>query len=358
MITAKVNRPVFDPNNPTDPKVKLTATVSHGSVSKQFDLNLIVRMQGVSDSQAVILDLNELIVPTETKQNLVLPIVGKNGSTISWNSSDAATVKEDGTVERPAYDKGDSTVTLTATCTKGTEKQTQSFTVKVIHWTLAEEVAAAAELVNWALVKGTNTDSQAIADNLVLPGSIGRSVATTWTIVSSSAGTGSTTGIIDISTGVVTRPTYTQGQVSVQIKCTLTKQTETRDVTLNPFILSPAPMTDSEVLASATTLLESSKFLGTNSSLTQVQSDMQLPYRLVDANASRATIAWSLVTATTHTAVTTSPYIALSTLADYCLADVTRPASTVGNITIGLKATLTINSLTNTKYFDLTILSN
>lgn len=358
MITAKVHRPDFDPLNPVDPKVKLTAKVSHGNVEKYFDMNLVVRMLGISDSQAVILDLNELIIPAEVRDNLTLPVLGSNGSTISWASSDAVVVGTGGTVNRPNYDQADATITLTATSTKGVETQTKTFNITVKKWTLSEEMENAVSLVNWDLVRGTNTNSQAITDNLVLPAIVGRSVAATWTIVSSSVGTGATTGIIEISTGVVTRPTYTQGQVSVQIKCSLVKDTENEEVTLAPFILAPAAMTDAEVLASAKTLLESSKFLGVvNPSLTQVSNDMQLPFRLTETDASRATIAWTIVTAGTHTDLASSPYLALSNQAEYCLADITRPTSAAGNISIGLKATITVNSLTDTKFFDLTILA-
>ena len=359
MITAKVHRPAFDPANPADPKVKVTATVSHGSVTKYFDMDLIVRMLGISDSQAVILDLNAITLPAETKDNLTLPLIGTNGSTISWKSSDSTIVADSGVVTRPDNAAtGNATVTLTATSKKGTESQTKTFSVIIDKWTIVEEADSAAALVNWDLVKGTNTNSQAITDNLVLPAVVGRNVAATWSIVSSSVAAGSTTGVIDIATGVVSRPTYTQGQVSVQIKCKLVKDTETREVVLPPFILSPLPMTDAEVLASAKTLLESSKFLGTaNTSLTQITDDMQLPFRLTDANASRAAISWTLVTVPAHTAVATSPYIALSNTADYCYADVTRPNTATGNVSIGLKATLTVGSLTDTKIFDLTILA-
>jgi hypothetical protein len=239
MITAKVHRPAFDPTNPDNPKVKLTATVSHGSVSKLFDLDLLVRREGMTNSQAVVLDANAITLPTETRVNLTLPTIGVNGSTITWKSSDATVITTNGTVTRPDNTGSDTTITLTATCTKGTATQDTVFNVKVFKWTIDEEVNDAYAKVTWDLVKGTNTNSQAIDHNLVLPGVIGRSVTATWALVSSSVASGSTTGIIDMTTGVVTQPTYTQGQVSVQIKCTLKKDTITKEVTLPPFILAP-----------------------------------------------------------------------------------------------------------------------
>lgn len=361
MKIAKVHRPAFDSSLTDHPSVTLKARVTHGSVQKEFDLNLKVKMLGITDSQAVILDLNALSIPTETKENLNLPTIGKNGSTIVW-TADKSNISSAGVVTRPDVTSADETVVLTATCTKGTETQHKQFTVNVVHWTQVEEADAAAELVTWDLVKGVNTNSQAITDNLVLPTTVGRNVTAIWSLVSTSVDASSTTGKIDVATGVITRPTYTQGQVTFQIACKLTKDTETRNVTLPPFIMAPAPMTNQEVLNAAKALLESSLFLGSNTSLTQITSDMQLPYRLSDANASRASITWTLVTASTHTAVASSPYIALSDTADYCFADVTRPTTAAGNISIGLKATITVGvdaaKVTDTKIFDLTILAS
>lgn len=361
MKIAKVHRPAFDPNLKEHPSVKLTATVTHGSVTKEYELDLKVKMLGITDSQAVVLDLNDLVVPTSTVENLILPTIGKNGSTITW-SSDKDNISSSGTVTRPDVNEDDAVVTLTAACTKGKESQTKKFQVTVSHWTQVEEVAQAASLVNWDLVKGTNTNSQAITDNLVLPAEVGRKVTATWALVSTSADSASTTGKINISTGVVTRPTYTQGQVTFQISCTLTKDTQTRTVVLPAFIMAPMPMTNQEVLDSAKALLESSVFLGTNTSLTQITSDMKLPFRLSDPNASRAVISWSLVTSPAHIALTTSPYIALSNTADYCLADVTRPTNTDGNKSIGLKADISVgadaNKVTDSKFFDITILAS
>lgn len=357
MNTAKVTRPIFNVESPENPSVKLTATIKHGSVTKEYDLNVIVRMLGVTDSQAVILDLNELVIPKETTEDLKLPKIGRNGSTIIWTSNTEATINPSGIVVRPDSGQEDITVTLTAECKKAGETQTKSFTVKVKSWTIKEEADKAAALVDWDLIKGVNTNSQAVTDNLILPATVGRSVTATWSIISSSAGV-SATGKIDIATGVITRPTYTQGQVYVQLKCALVKQTEHREIILNPIILAPAPMTDTEVLNSAVSLLESSKFLGTNASLAQITENMKLPYRLVDASASRATITWALVEASSHSPKPTSPYIALSNTADYMLATITRPGASVGNISIGLQATIAVGSvLTQSKYFDMTILN-
>ena len=65
-------------------------------------------------------------------KNLMLPSVGKNGSTITWISSNTAVIKTDGTVTRPAWDKEDAVITLTATISKGASSDTVTFTATVI----------------------------------------------------------------------------------------------------------------------------------------------------------------------------------------------------------------------------------
>ncbi len=362
METAKVHRPQFVAGE-DNPSVKLTATVTHNSVSKDFELDLKVKMLGMNDSQAVVLDINDLVLPAETKVNLNLPTIGKNGSTIKWDSHNSPNIASDGTVTRPDVGEDDVVVTLTATAKKNDAHETKDFTVKVIQWTEGEELQEAYDLVTWDLVKGTNTNSQAITDNLNLPSTVGsRGVTATWTLVSSSADTGSTTGKINISTGVITRPTYTQGQVTFQISCKLTKGEQTSTRQLSPFIMAPLPITDQEILNTAKSLLEISLYLGDNVSPTKITSDMKLAFKLSDENASKAVISWSLATATSHTDLASSNYITLANMTDSCQATIKRPTSDAGNQSVALKATIHVatdkGEITDVKYFDITILAS
>ena len=64
--------------------------------------------------------------------NLTLPTDGTRGTSISWSSSDSAIISTTGVVNRPAYGKGDTTVTLTATIKKGTATAVKSFTITVL----------------------------------------------------------------------------------------------------------------------------------------------------------------------------------------------------------------------------------
>lgn len=64
-------------------------------------------------------------------QDLTLPTAGPNETSISWASNNADIVSAGGSVNRPSYDKGDTTVTLTATITKGDASDTKIFAVMV-----------------------------------------------------------------------------------------------------------------------------------------------------------------------------------------------------------------------------------
>ena len=74
-------------------------------------------------------------------QALVLPASGSQGSTITWNSSNAAVISNSGTVSRPLT--ADTTVTLTATITMAPAIDTKTFPVTVkAQMTDADAVAA------------------------------------------------------------------------------------------------------------------------------------------------------------------------------------------------------------------------
>lgn len=348
MITAKVHRPLFDPLATEQPLVTLTATVNHGSVSKEFPLALRVKMQGVTDSQSVILDLNDIQIPTSTKVNLTLPTIGKNGSVITWTSNNSA-ITNLGVVARPDVGTADVDVILTATTTKGTAHESLDFPVKIWSWTATEEMDAAVALIGWNLIKGTNTNSQAIKDNLVLPGSVGRSVSVTWA---------SSTTAVNASTGVVTTPAYTTGPLTLRLTATLTKSAITRTITTDTFIVSTLSITDAEAVASTMNLLSANNFLGANESLNKITTNMVLPYHVNDIDASKASITWSLVTNPGHTALATSPYITLTGGIDGVAVTIIRPDSTHGNESVALEATAKSGTSTSAEFYDIIIVAD
>lgn len=62
----------------------------------------------------------------------ILPLSGVSGTTITWKSTSNAAISDTGIVTRPAYSDGDATVTLTATISKGNERDIVSFDLIVL----------------------------------------------------------------------------------------------------------------------------------------------------------------------------------------------------------------------------------
>ncbi len=93
-----------------------------------------------TDQDAVTADMNALAIPGEASElsaDFDLPVKGQFGSTITWESSNAAVLSVDNTtghvtVKRPEF-SGDTAVqvTLTATVTKGAATATKTLTAKV-----------------------------------------------------------------------------------------------------------------------------------------------------------------------------------------------------------------------------------
>jgi len=68
----------------------------------------------------------------QVKANMNLPTAGRNGTTISWESSDPSIISNTGEVTRPAEGEGNAEVTLTATITLNEESATREFLAIVI----------------------------------------------------------------------------------------------------------------------------------------------------------------------------------------------------------------------------------
>ena len=64
--------------------------------------------------------------------DLTLPTAGRNGTTVTWSSSDTDVIANDGSVTRPAEGEDNATVTLTATVSLNEESATRSFEALVV----------------------------------------------------------------------------------------------------------------------------------------------------------------------------------------------------------------------------------
>lgn len=84
--------------------------------------------EAVTDKQSVEMDKSLIVIPSVATSNITLPTAGKNGSKITWSSSNTAVISDSGVVT-PA--KTTQYVVLTATITKGDVTDTVSGDVKV-----------------------------------------------------------------------------------------------------------------------------------------------------------------------------------------------------------------------------------
>lgn len=112
-----------------DREVILTATISRGNVSQEREFKLIV-IENLTDEEAVNRDLKELKLNDEVHHNIKLPQKGKNGSQISWESSDESILNSQGEVNLSG-ENDSREVTLTATVSRGSEQKERDFNIKV-----------------------------------------------------------------------------------------------------------------------------------------------------------------------------------------------------------------------------------
>jgi len=133
-----VTRPAFTSGDAT---VTLSATITKNGVSETKIFTLTVKRQPATAAEVVAEDKTNLVIAFggtdstgSVTQNLTLPTSGSNGTTISWESSNASIVAANGTVTRPTYGSGEEStvsVTLTATITKNGVSETKTFTLTV-----------------------------------------------------------------------------------------------------------------------------------------------------------------------------------------------------------------------------------
>lgn len=327
--TGKVTRPDFDSG---DKNVKLTATVTKGIVTRTISFDTIVKKLGITDGQSVIKDLASILLAKDTKTNIDLPLVGTNGSKITWSSDSPEVITDTGVITRPTVGQGASVAKLTATVKKGTESQTKQFDINVLPWTLDDEIEDAKNLLKWSTIAGDNDSIQTVKADLVFPSTIGRSVNVTW-VTSNKA--------FCTDAGKVTRPTYTQGPVVINVTATLSKDDKSAQVTISGIRLEPFAITNGEIALDTVNKLDSSSFVGGNESLSNIVTDMILPSTMDDQLSYYCAITWSLVTEGNEP--TTSQYITLTQKSSHTECKITRPTLEQGNFVTYLKATVTAN---------------
>lgn len=124
----KITRPA---PGEADATATLTATITSGSESREKEFSITVKAQP-TDTQRVEADLAAIDLGSLSAvvESLTLPTKGALESTITWTSSDEAHLSATGVVTRPVGSAV--TVTLTATATYGSAKETREFTVTIL----------------------------------------------------------------------------------------------------------------------------------------------------------------------------------------------------------------------------------
>ncbi|MFI5961014.1 family 43 glycosylhydrolase [Streptomyces asoensis] len=127
--TGKVTRPAA---GRPDGHATLTATLRKGTVTatRSFDVTVPAAFDDATAAReaADALTVHNL---DDVRGNLSLPATGSYGTAVTWASDRADVASAGGVVHRPAHGDGATTVTLTATVTKGEAKATREFTAKV-----------------------------------------------------------------------------------------------------------------------------------------------------------------------------------------------------------------------------------
>ena len=141
-IDGTVNRQTEDKN------ITITATITKGSDSNSTSYELVVKKDISEDKEKVLADAKALspsdfLGNNRDTNNIVqnlnnLPTSGKNGSTITWESSNTDAITTNGTVTRDSEDK---TVTLTATITSGDQSKTVTYSLKVLAYATTNIIA-------------------------------------------------------------------------------------------------------------------------------------------------------------------------------------------------------------------------
>ncbi|WP_438445370.1 immunoglobulin-like domain-containing protein [Gorillibacterium sp. sgz5001074] len=213
----EVNRPAA---GQPDAAVTLTATVTYGSVSKTKVFTVTVKAE-TNDAQRVAADKAVLAITYKTGDTaasvtgpLTLPVLGSNGTVITWVSSNPSVISHDGkTVNRPAAGAGDASVTLTATVTYGSVTDTKSFPVIVkASYTDAERVAS--DKANLSITLTEPDTAASVTKPLTLPATGTNGSKVIWI--------SSNTAVISHDGKTVTRPAAGSGDATVVLTAVLT----------------------------------------------------------------------------------------------------------------------------------------
>lgn len=333
-----VNRPAFSPDGDTN--VTLTAVAElNANYATNSSFTLTVKQLADPAIAEVSNDAALLTITyaagesaTAVSNDITLSTGGPSGTTISWESDTPGVISTNGTVNRPAYGGGNATVSLTATVLKSSypgqtpdRTETIGFTLTVIQQEPTDTEAVAETLANLSIGYQGSDSAASVTTNLILTN------AGPW---GTSVGWNSDATAFVGNDGAVTRPTYTEGEQTVTLTATATKNAVSD--TTNFVLTLPAlpPSTDLEYLMADTTNLQ--VIFAAWQTATNVYNNVTLSN---NGNYPGVGISWD----STDNSVVSN--------------DGTVTPPTNGTATVTLTATLTNSAGTYTKDFELTVTS-
>ena len=224
-----------------DKKVTLTATLKKNAEAdkKAFTVTVLKTNAAVQEAEKAKEKLEISYVSGDSKdavtQDLTLPaaVSGFTGVSITWKSDKPETVKDDGTVIRPA--ETDIQVTLTATLTKGKAAEQKAFTVTVLHDQDKLDVKTAYNKLEIGYETGDSKD--AVRHKLTLPKTVAEAAGVSITWQSDKPET-----VKD--DGTVIRPA--EADIQVTLTATLTKGQVTKQKTFTVTVLRDQDIADLE----------------------------------------------------------------------------------------------------------------
>ncbi|EMG36196.1 Cadherin-like beta sandwich domain/Protein of unknown function (DUF1566) [Desulfocurvibacter africanus PCS] len=147
-------------------------------------------------------------------QHITLPAAGANGTTIRWESDNAAVIENNGTVTRPSYASGDSLVNLTATISKGSAHKTKAFSLTVIKAPATDAECVAEDMANLVIAYTSGDSVLKVMHSVVLPVTGASGTTISWV---------SNNTTVIANSGTVIRPPYSGSDAEVTLTATITK---------------------------------------------------------------------------------------------------------------------------------------
>ena len=223
--------------------VTLTATVTKNETAATRTFSVVVIARVLSDAEIVAADKAALAIgfsagdsETGVTGDLVLPLLGTKGSSISWVSSDSTVIDPDtGMVERPL--DMSVTVTLTATLIKNSTSDAKIFTLIVLSRTMTDAESVAADKASLEIEFAIGNSATNVTSNLVLPVNGANGTSITWA---------SSEQAIVSSAGFVTRPAVT---ATVTLTATIAKGMDSDTKPFDVIVIQAAPTTPTGLAA-------------------------------------------------------------------------------------------------------------